>query len=355
MGIFFLVFSLALIVLSVLPFIKNQHWIFRAAEFIKIQLFFLQVIAIIGLLVFSEKTLWFRSVLGLQIVLLIYHAYLLSRFTKLHKPQHSGSQHSKDFKIISANIYQFNQEFERFKALIKRESPDAFLTIESNKDWEAAMRDMENDYPYTQKVTLENTYGMHLYSKIPFEEITSHFYVSVDIPCIEAHFKMKDQTDFVVFCVHPPPPSPTEEETSKERDGDLMCIAKRVKEIKKPVLVIGDFNTVSWSNVSVLFRKKSGLIDGRSGRGVLATFHAKYWFFRAPLDLVFHSTSIFLKELNVLEYFGSDHFPILCTFSINSSDSAQEKKIETIDKEEQEETEEMIEEGKKEKGNNRNN
>lgn len=343
-----------LIVLSLLPFIKNQHWVFRVSEFIKLQLFFLQIIAIFGLLIFTDRTSWFWMVLLLQIALLIYHAYLLLRFTKLHPNRKEGTSYSADFKIISANIYQFNQEFGRFKALIERENPDVFMTIESNSDWEVAMRGLEKDYPHTQKITLENTYGMHLYAKDPFEKVTTHFFVSDDIPCIEAHFKTSDGTDFVIFGVHPPPPSPTEEETSKERDGDLLCIAKRVKAIKKPVLVIGDFNTVSWSKVSELFRKNSELIDGRNGRGILATFHAKYWFFRAPLDLVFHSPSIFLNELNVLEYFGSDHFPIRCSFCVDTTDLSQEKEVETTDKEEEQETEEMIEEGKNEQANNRN-
>lgn len=209
------------------------------------------------------------------------------------------------------------------------------MTIESNKNWEMAMHDLEEAYPYTEKVTLENTYVMHLYSKMPFQEVKTHYFVSDDIPSIEAHFKTDEGEDFVVFCVHPPPPSPTEEDTSKERDGDLLSIAKRAKEIQKCTLIIGDFNTVSWSKVSELFQKNSGLIDGRNGRGVLASYHAKYWFFRVPLDLVFHSTTILLKELRILEYIGSDHFPICCIFSIDASIPSQKREVESTTKEEE--------------------
>jgi endonuclease/exonuclease/phosphatase (EEP) superfamily protein YafD len=353
MGAFFLTFSLLLIVLSVLPFFKNQHWVFRVPEFIKIQIFYCQIIASIGLFFFTQPSIFIWLVLLFQVVLIIYHAYLLAWFTKFYKKHNSHGKHSNHLNVISTNIYQFNQDFERFKFLIRKENPDIFLTIESNKDWEFAMRDLEVDYPYTEKVTLENTYGMHLYAKIPFQKIITHYFVANDIPSIEAHFKTKEGEDFVVFCVHPPPPSPTEEETSKERDGDLMCIAKRTKEINKPTLVIGDFNTVAWSKISKLFRKNSGLIDGRKGRGILPSYHAKYWFFRAPLDLVFHSTSIFLKDLSILEHIGSDHFPISCTFCIDSSDPEQRKEVETISKEEEEETTTFIKEGIKEESDNR--
>lgn len=353
MGIFFLTLSILLIFLSVLPFINNQHWIFRVPEFIKIQLFFFQIIASLGLFIFSEKNIWFWLVALFQAVLIIYHAYLLARFTKYYKKQNGDTKHLKSLKVISANIYQFNQDFGKFKDFIRKEDPDIFVTIESNKDWEFTMRDLEVDYPHTEKITLENTYGMHLYAKIPFQKVITHYFVADDIPSIEAHFKTKDGEDFLLFCVHPPPPSPTEEDTSKERDGDLLCVAKRTKEINKPTLVIGDFNTVAWSKVSELFRKSSGLIDGRNGRGILASFHAKYWFFRAPLDLVFHSPTVFLKELKVLEHIGSDHFPICCVFCIDSSNPIQEKEVETVTEEEEEETVELIDEGKKEDSGNR--
>lgn len=348
---FFLILSLITISFHLLPFIKNQHWVFRAAEFIKIQLLILEIITSIGLFVFMNENNWFWFILIIQIILIVYDIYLLARFTKFYKRRNKNTINSQSFKIISANVYQFNTQFVRFKEVIQLEKPDFFVTVESNKDWEFQMRSLEQTYPYSQKIALENTYGMHLYAKIPFQEVKTHYFVANDIPSIEAHFKSKNGEDFAVFCVHPPPPSPTEEETSKERDGDLMCVAKRVKKINKPTIVIGDFNTVSWSRIADLFRKNSGLIDARNGRGILASYHAEYWFFRAPLDLVFHSTCIAIKELRLLGYIGSDHFPICCVFNINTS--AKNSTNQNTTKDEDKETAEIILNGKKEISNNR--
>ncbi|KAB1066819.1 endonuclease/exonuclease/phosphatase family protein [Tamlana haliotis] len=355
MNLFFLIFSVVLIMLSLLPFSKNQHWFFRVPEFVKIQLLFFQIIALIGLFAFSTKNTWLWVVAAAQTILIVYHIYILARFTKFYKKQDYGPKNAKTLKVISTNIYQYNTDFERFKSFIKKENPDIFITIESNADWEKAMRDLKQDYPHSQKITLENTYGMHLYSKLPFDKVNTHYFVADDIPSIEAHLKTPDGEDFVLFSVHPPPPSPTEEDNSKERDGDLLCIAKRVKTINKPTLVIGDFNTVAWSKIAELFRKNSGLIDGRTGRGVLATYHAKYWFFRAPLDLVFHSTTVFLKELTLLEHIGSDHFPIGCIFCVKpeAHSPIQKKEVEHISSEEKEETQTLIQDGKDEISTNR--
>ncbi|MBW8362268.1 MAG: endonuclease/exonuclease/phosphatase family protein [Kaistella sp.] len=355
MELFLIILSGVLIILSILPFSKNQHWIFRVPEFMKIQLLVLQVAALGLSIFFIEKTLWFWIINTIQSALIVYHLYILIRYTKFYRRKRvvEKSSSSVTVKVISANVYQFNKDFEKFQNLILEQRPDVFITMESNSAWEKANRILEKEYPHTQKMTLDNTYGMHLYSKIPFLKAEIHFFVADDLPSIEVHLQTSDGFEFVLFAVHPPPPSPTEEKTSKERDGDLLCVAKKIQKNNLPSMVIGDFNTVAWSNTSILFRKTSKLIDARVGRGILATFHAKYWFFRVPLDLLFHSPEIFVVKLDRLGYIGSDHFPILCEFQVNHRNKEQEKDVKTLEAEEAAEVQELIEEGKKEESDNR--
>lgn len=348
-------FSIFLILLSILPFSKNQHWVFRVPEFLKIQILLLQIALVVISAIAIEKNTLFWVINGIQILLIIYHIYILIRYTKFYRKKRTYKKYysSESVKVISANVYQFNTEFHRLIQLINKENPDIFVTMESNGNWENAMRVLEKKYPHQQKVTLENTYGMHLYSKIPFEFVKTHFFVANDLPSIEAHFKTRDGFDFVLFAVHPPPPSPTEEATSKERDGDLLSVAKRVRKMTQPVLVIGDFNNVAWADSSILFRKTSELIDARLGRGILSTFHSKYWFFRVPLDLLFHSPEVFIEKLGTLEHIGSDHFPIVCKFHINLENESQIEEVKTLEEYEIDEVNALIEEGKKEESDNR--
>src|SRR5690554_482717 len=350
-----IIFSSLLIVLSVLPFIQNQHWVFRVAEFIKLQLLFLQIVAIILCFIYlkDNPVLWYFQ--GVQILLFGYHIYTLFRYTKFWKTSKfkKTKNASNKIKVISCNIYQFNKEYQRFIDLINKEQPDIFLTMESNSDWEQAMRVLEKDYPNFQKVTLENTYGMHFYTKLKVNRVQTHFFVADDLPSIEAELETKDGHRFVFFGAHPPPPSPTEEENSKERDGDLLSIAKKVRDYKLPVLVTGDFNNVAWAKASILFKKTSRLIDARIGRGIIATFHTKYWFFRVPLDLVFHSTDIFIDQLFTYPSVGSDHFPIGCVFHIDKQSEEQEELVKNLEEGEKQEVNRLIKEGKKEESDNR--
>ncbi|WP_282638408.1 endonuclease/exonuclease/phosphatase family protein [Sphingobacterium thalpophilum] len=355
MLILFAIISGLLIVLSLMPFIQSQHWVFRVAEFIKLQLLVFQVPALAWGFYLLGEAPWVWGLQLLQGALLLYHVYILVRYTKFWRREkyEKGKDASDSIKIISCNVLQFNKEHERFIALVKKEQPQIFLTMESDAVWEQALRVLEVDYPNTVKVTLDNTYGMHFYTNLKINKSQVHYFVADDIPSIEAELETADGHRFIFFAVHPPPPSPTEEENSKERDGDLLSVAKRVRDYKMPVVVTGDFNNVAWAKSSVLFKKTSKLIDARIGRGILSTFHANYWFFRVPLDLLFHSPNVFIDKLFIYPSVGSDHFPMGCTFFIDRYSDEQAEDIEHLEHGDMAEVNEMIAEGREEESDNR--
>jgi len=348
MLIAYYILSGLLILTSLLPLIPHQHWSFRVWEFGRIQLLVLQLITLIlGVLLIDNKTPVFWGSILVHAGLIIHHAIILIPYTTIYKKKVSQSiaKHSETISIISVNVYQFNERYEELIKLVKEVKPDILLTMESNKAWDDAMKGIEKDFPNFKKVALENTYGIHFYTKLTTESIKVNYFIADDLPSIEASLLTKNGTPFTFFGVHPPPPSPTEEDNSRERDGELLSIGKRVKEIKDPVIVVGDFNNVAWAKSSTLFRKTSELIDPRIGRGFVSTFHANYRFLRFPIDLFFHSTDIFIEDFKTLRNIGSDHLPLFCKFFINNKEDIQEEDVETLEEGEAEEVEEMIEDG----------
>ena len=348
MLIAYYILSGLLIMASLLPLITHQHWMFRVWEFGRIQLLVLQLITLIlGILLIEDKTPVFWGSVLLHTGLLINHAVILIPYTTIYKRKVSETiaKQTETISIISVNVYQFNERYEELIKLVKEVKPDILLTMESNQAWDDAMIEIEADYPNFKKVPLENTYGIHFYTRLTTESIKVNYFIADDLPSIEASLLTKNKTPFTFFGVHPPPPSPTEEDNSKERDGELLSIGMRVKEIKDPVIVVGDFNNVAWAKSSILFRKTSELIDPRIGRGFVSTFHANYRFLRFPIDLFFHSTDIFIEDFKTLRNIGSDHLPLFCKFFINHKEDIQEEDVETLEEGEAEEVEEMIEDG----------
>lgn len=352
----YFILSTILIVVSLLPLSTNTHWIFRAAECGKVQLLVMQLIMIIlGLLILDNKDYLFWTLTSLNGLFVVHHLINLFEFSplyKVHQKKHCAIS-SEKISILSANVFQENTQYIQFVSLIQKYKPDIFITMESNHDWEKALNVLEMGYPYQIKVPLENTYGIHLYSKLNIQSYTVHYFIAEDLPSIEAKIKTDDNYTFTLFAIHPPPPSPTEEVNSKERDGELLSVAKKVRSNSGSSLVVGDFNNVAWSRSSKLFRKTSQMIDGRIGKGLISTFHAEYWLLRYPIDLMFHTADIFVTELKRLEYFGSDHFPLLVEFFINTKSKVQETFVEDITKDELKEVNQIIKDGIKEESTNR--
>lgn len=340
--------SALLIIVSVLPFVNHQHWMFRVWEFGRIQLTVLQLLTLgLGLFFMVDKDSLFWGTVLVHVALIVYNAVILVPYTSAFKKKaiEDIPKHSQTISIISVNVYQFNDRYQELINLVREVKPDILMTMESNQAWDDALTEIETDYPNFKKVPLENTYGIHFYTKLSTKHIKVNYFVADDLPSIEASVVTEDNTTFTFFGVHPPPPSPTEEDNSKERDGELLSVGKKVKEMKGPVIVVGDFNNVAWAKSSILFRKTSGLIDPRIGRGFVSTFHAKYKLLRFPIDLFFHSTDIFIEDFRTLRPVGSDHLPLFCKFFINHKEDIQEEDVETLEQGEKQEVKEMIEDG----------
>lgn len=342
------------LVLSFLPRVSSQYWLFRVCDFGRIQLSVFQgVLLLVGFFLskFPDFNIIFLQVLLLAA--LVENLYLL--FPYMPKAQQKLKTtippNAKLISILSINVFQPNRQYQKLIDCIRDKNPDIFLTMESNADWQNALSVFDKDYRYKEKVPMENTYGMHFYSKLAIRDCNVNYFMADDVPSFKIELESANGQRFVFFGVHPPPPSPSEEPNSKERDGELIRVGEESKKCDSPVVVAGDFNNVAWSRSARLFKKISGLIDPRIGRGFYPTYHAKYWWFRFPIDLFFHSKEIIIHEFEVLPTVGSDHLPLYCSFYIeNNNYKNAEANTESITESEKKEAEEMKVEGKQEEG-----
>ena len=346
----FLALSILFLLMSVLPSFRITHWSVKTFDYIRIQLLFIQLIVLIGsfflfknenaLIYLSQLVLFISVTYQLHIVL----PYLSISFIFKGKESANNDDKSKEISIISSNVLQKNQEYHKLIELVRSIEPDILLTTETNKEWEEALKVLEDDFSFNHKIALENRYGMHFYTKLKAIEIKEHFLLSEETPSIEAELEDNKGNRFVFWGIHPPPPSPTEKPTSKQNDAELMKVAKLIAETGYPSIVVGDFNDVCWSKSTKLFAKISKLKDVRLGRGIIGTFPVKLGIFRFPLDLIFASKEITVTQIKRLPEIGSDHLPLLSKFSVLSSSSSTSKKMVADLKQE---ADDIIEEGHK--------
>ncbi|WP_010136415.1 endonuclease/exonuclease/phosphatase family protein [Ochrovirga pacifica] len=350
MQLFLLCATLLFLIFTGLPLVKSTHWFFRIADFASVHLYILFWSLVPFELYQINKS--FNTVnIFTSVGLLLGLCYLSVKLWPYFPFQKKKvlNVHQKKIKLISANVYQYNTEYQLLIDLLQKEQPDIFITIETNKDWEKALTVFDESYPYHRKVSQENTYGMHFYSKIPFDDLQVHYFVADDIPSMEAHFTLEEK-NLILYAVHPPPASPTEESNSKEQEGELMSIAKKSVHQKESKLVVGDFNSVSWARSTRLFAKLSQLKDARKGLGFISTFPAKYSILKIPIDLAFHTPDIQICQLKTLSKIGSDHLPLFLEFCFTNKDQSLKK---THNKKDLKEQEEMIQKGKETTSENR--
>jgi endonuclease/exonuclease/phosphatase (EEP) superfamily protein YafD len=240
---------------------------------------------------------------------------------------------SDNISILVSNVLTPNTQYHKLLEIVHRRQPDILLTLESDKKWEEALKELEEEYKYTVKVPMDNLYGMHLYSKLKLEETEVRYLVKDDIPSIHGFVRLDDNTKVRIHCMHPRPPSPSEADTSTNRDAELLMLGRDVREQDDSVLVFGDLNDVAWSRTTRLFQQMSGLLDPRIGRGFFNTFHAGYRFFRWPLDHVFHSNDFTLIKIAREKPMGSDHFPMYINLNFERPAEEEQEKPEPDEKE----------------------
>ena len=257
----------------------------------------------------------------------VYQLWWIVPYTPLYPVEVKTSKTEdtqRTFRILTANVLMSNRNAEVLLRLVGENNPDVIVTLESDKWWESKLGVLEPEYPYTVKCPLDNFYGMHVYSKLKLENPQIAFLVEPEIPSIHALLELPSGAQVRMHFLHPSPPSPTQNETSTERDVELIIVAKSVAETDVPVVITGDLNDVAWSSTTRLFRKTSGLLDPRIGRGMYNTYNAKYWFMRWPLDHLFHSDHFTLSEIKRIGGFGSDHFALLTELAYEGKNTTEQ-------------------------------
>lgn len=338
------------ILATVLPFVRSEEWWIRIFDFPRAQ------IAISGvLLTFAYLYFWDPQrvieyvVFGLLLICVAYQVIQIWPYTPLAPKQVQSADQPVEARdtaprlsILIANVLMDNRESDRFLELVESSDPDVILTVEVDAWWADRLSVLDDEYEYNVKHPLPNTYGMVLHSRLELVDPVVRHIVDDAIPSIQTRVRLAGGVDVTLHCLHPRPPHPKEDTDTKERDAELLIVARQVKESAEPTIVMGDMNDVAWSRTTSLFQKVSGLLDPRIGRGLYNSFNARNVLLRWPLDHLFHSEHFKLVELRRLPGWGSDHFPIFVHLQYTPT-AEFEQETPQPDSDDEEEADEKIE------------
>ncbi len=308
-----------LVILSFLPLWQSDAWWVRVWDYPRLQ------IAVL-LAVVMGQLLWLRGrrkrrswiSLGAGAAAIAWQLGHVGPYLPIAPKQVASIANcpaGRSLKMLNVNVLQTNREYMDVVALIKRSDADIVLLLETGPEWRAVVAPLADRYPFSAGELVPNTYGMLLLSRLPMEARVLHR-MQPGVPSIAARVRLRSGDEIEIHGVHPEPPVPGND--SGQRDAELVMIGRDVRAGGGAAIVVGDLNDVAWSRTSRLFRKVSGMLDPRAGRGLYPTFNANYAALRWPLDHLFVTPNFGLVAMDRLEHVGSDHFPMLFTVCLTA-------------------------------------
>lgn len=323
------VFAIAtgLLVLATLaPTIRSGVWWIRGFDFPRLQLTVLSALVLaLHLALHPLDDAWTVAIVAVNAACMLWQAWWIVPYTRLARPevQSAPAGAQPRLRLMASNVLMHNRDADRLLALVREHAPDVLIALETDTWWEGRLDTLQDTMPHVIRCPLDNLYGMHVYSRLPLLTPRIRYLVEDDIPSMHATLELEGR-HIALHALHPRPPSPTESDSSVERDAELVAVGRAARASPVPVIVAGDLNDVAWSRTTRLFRKVSGLLDPRIGRGMFNTFHAHLPGLRWPLDHLFHSRHFTLVGMRRLPDIGSDHFPILVELALSPGENADD-------------------------------
>ena len=105
----------------------------------------------------------------------------------------------------------------------------------------------------------------------------------------------------------------------RHRHQQLRTLHQLVREVKKPVLVAGDFNPVWGDEELHLFMAATGLLNANLDGQPSFPSRAPRW----QLDFILHSPEIEISHFEVPSVCFSDHCPLVCDFQVRTPHAPQ--------------------------------
>jgi endonuclease/exonuclease/phosphatase (EEP) superfamily protein YafD len=209
--------------------------------------------------------------------------------------------------IVSVNVLTSNADKPAVLAYLRSRDPDLIVALEVDTAWAAALAGLADRWPHAVVQPRDDNFGIALLAKQPPREHQVREFGDAGVPSIVATFT-DPAAAYTVIATHPvPPKGPT---YARDRDAQLRAIADFVAAAPLPCVVAGDLNATPWSAAFLDLVTRGRLHDTALGRGVQATWNARAWAPRIPIDHILVPPGTEVLRRAVGPDVGSDHFPV---------------------------------------------
>ena len=296
---------IGLLLVSFLPNMISNYWLIDIFSNFKFQYLVVSVILVLPTIFFVKKKLAALTMLGACILWNLY--YIVPYYMKSE-----NLNSTKEAKITSINLLSSNSKNDLVLNYINQEDPDILILMELTPNWLVKLSPIIDKYEFKEIVPRSDNFGIALLSKYKMRSAIDYFELN-NKPSIVSDLKIDNQ-NFSIIATHPIPP--INQETFENRNQQLANIIRKRPQFSDNVILVGDFNTSSFSShFNQLI--KNDLKDSRIGFGLLPTWPASFKVFQTTLDHFIVSDHLNVIERNTGPNIGSDHLPINIIIGVN--------------------------------------
>jgi endonuclease/exonuclease/phosphatase (EEP) superfamily protein YafD len=248
--------------------------------------------------------LLYRRALAWAIIVAFFLLFPLSRIAPLYFSNLQESD-APTLNIVSSNVRYTNKNYGSLIDAVNTIKPDVVIVQEATHDWNDALFELHQNYPFRILHPESGPRGMLLLSKkrliepeIVIHPLTKHSTISTSIQL----------EDCLIHLIATHPFRPGLLHGARLLTKELKAITELVGINSEHTIVIGDLNTTMWSTTYIDFVNASNLSNLRQGRGVLPSWSRIIpWISAIPIDHCLVGKGLEGMSFKLLPIEGSDH------------------------------------------------
>ncbi len=234
---------------------------------------------------------------------------ILLKNASLQTLNYSKVTEETKLNVAHINLGNLLFEIEPIQELLSNESIDVVCFQELTPNWDRELRAKLMDaYPHTLIEKRADYSGLAVYSQIPL--VGSDIFQYDGKPNLNVVVEKSD-TKFQIISSYLTPA--LDKKSLLKASEQLDIIANKINESDEPVIALGEFNMVYWTNEIRNFRTKTNLQNSRRDLvdGNL----------RVPYDHIFFSNALECTQFKEVKDSDQNYLGIMGTYQIRIEDS----------------------------------
>jgi endonuclease/exonuclease/phosphatase (EEP) superfamily protein YafD len=145
-------------------------------------------------------------------------------------------------RVLVFNVHTESSSFAEARRLIEDTRPDVIGLVEVDRRWLAALAPVLTGYAGRLESPRSDNFGVALYTRRPLSGSIERF--ASELPSAVAQLAFGG-AELAIVLIHPPPP--VSSRALAAQIDQLDAVAERVRQLRGPAVVMGDYNATPWS------------------------------------------------------------------------------------------------------------